>query len=377
MTRAIQRFLAVATCGALAACEPGAKETVQVGYRGVAEELNYDHDNLAALRAANVVPAPLPPAGPAPDAQYQNVQVLTDVSTTEMTRTMVAMSEWVTGDQRNCNYCHVGSNFATDSLYTKVVARQMLAMVRRINVDWRAHVKSTGVTCYTCHRGQPVPNNVWFLTDENQYLRYYLDRSDARVQSYTALPTANNRSSIKQTENTYALMMGMSRALGTNCSFCHNSRSWATWQNAPPYRINALYGARMVRDLNTTTMLPLTSVFPASRHGPLGDVGKIQCATCHQGVYKPLFGEAMVKDYPGLWAAPGPWPTRVASDTILNGVIDLRGRDSIPTDASPILPPLIPRSRPAVLRPASSAPVRTGSLNRGSAGDSVTARKPS
>ena len=35
-------------------------------------------------------------------------------------------------------------------------------MVRHINTDWHAHVATTGVTCYTCHRGQPVPANVWF-----------------------------------------------------------------------------------------------------------------------------------------------------------------------------------------------------------------------
>ena len=35
-------------------------------------------------------------------------------------------------------------------------------MVRNINADWQTHVNGTGVTCYTCHRGQPVPANVWF-----------------------------------------------------------------------------------------------------------------------------------------------------------------------------------------------------------------------
>ena len=30
-------------------------------------------------------------------------------------------------------------------------------MTRHINADWKTHVGATGVTCYTCHRGQPVP----------------------------------------------------------------------------------------------------------------------------------------------------------------------------------------------------------------------------
>ena len=48
------------------------------------------------------------------------------------------------------------------SVYTKVVARRMIQMTRHINSDWQQHVAGTGVTCYTCHRGQPVPANIWF-----------------------------------------------------------------------------------------------------------------------------------------------------------------------------------------------------------------------
>jgi photosynthetic reaction center cytochrome c subunit len=35
----------------------------------------------------------------------------------------------------------------------------------------------------------------------------------------------------------------------------------------------------------------------------LGDVAKVNCATCHQGVFKPLYGESMAKDYPELTGA--------------------------------------------------------------------------
>ena len=34
--------------------------------------------------------------------------------------------------------------------------------------------------------------------------------------------------------------------------------------------------------------------------GPTGDVANVSCATCHQGVNKPLAGLAMAKDYAGL-----------------------------------------------------------------------------
>jgi len=32
----------------------------------------------------------------------------------------------------------------------------------------------------------------------------------------------------------------------------------------------------------------------------LGDVAKVNCATCHQGVFKPLYGEKMTGKYPEL-----------------------------------------------------------------------------
>ncbi len=35
-------------------------------------------------------------------------------------------------------------------------------MVKYINQDWTQHVAQTGVTCYTCHRGKPVPEHIWF-----------------------------------------------------------------------------------------------------------------------------------------------------------------------------------------------------------------------
>jgi photosynthetic reaction center cytochrome c subunit len=56
----------------------------------------------------------------------------------------------------------------------------------------------------------------------------------------------------------------------------------------------------MVRDLNNNYLKPLTPVFPAVRLGPDGDGPKLACVTCHQGVYKPLFGVNIVNGYPEL-----------------------------------------------------------------------------
>jgi photosynthetic reaction center cytochrome c subunit len=132
---------------------------VQLGFRGTGMEQVVDEDVLARAVAATRLPAVIPPvpAGAAAmPGNWQNVQVLTDVGLAEFNRTMVAMTQWVS-PQQGCNYCHVAGDFASDSLYTKVVARQMLRMTRAVNGQWSSHVGQTGVTCWTCHRGRSTP----------------------------------------------------------------------------------------------------------------------------------------------------------------------------------------------------------------------------
>jgi photosynthetic reaction center cytochrome c subunit len=310
-------------------------ETVQWGYRGTGMVQVFNPRRLAAEVALNRAPPPLGPAQPAgakASSVYKNVKVLGDISVAEFTRLMASITNWVAPGQ-GCNYCHVPDDLASDAKYTKVVARRMLQMVRHINTDWQSHVAQTGVTCFTCHRGQPVPAQVWFTVPAPPHapglvesdvgknrpaaaaglsalpydpLTPFLDDGDEiRVESSTALPVAD-RHSIKQTEWTYSLMMNISQSLGVNCTFCHNTRSFRDWNQSTAQRVNAWHGIRMVRDLNTNYLIPLKDVFPAARLGPLGDPPKLDCATCHQGVYKPLFGVAMVKDYPELAAQSAP-----------------------------------------------------------------------
>ena len=219
------------------------------------------------------------------------------------------------------------NNLQSDELYTKRVARRMLQMTRHINTDWTAHVGATGVTCYTCHRGQPVPANIWFTNPGpphaqgmagnkagqnmpapaagyaslpyDPFTPFLKEDNGIRVVSTTALPEGN-RHSIKQTEWTYSLMMHMSKSLGVNCTYCHNSRSFSAWDQSSPARSTAWHGIRLVRDVNNTFLESLSGNFPPNRLGPLGDVPKTDCATCHQGAFKPLFGASMLTDYPEL-----------------------------------------------------------------------------
>ena len=96
-------------------------------------------------------------------------------------------------------------------------------------------------------------------------------------------------------------------ALSALCIASLHTQSFSEWKGNPPQRAVAWHGIRMARDLNTAYMEPLTSTFPAERLGPTGDVAKANCATCHQGAYKPLNGQSMLKSFPEL-AGPGAEP---------------------------------------------------------------------
>jgi photosynthetic reaction center cytochrome c subunit len=209
----------------------------------------------------------------------------------------------------------------------------MLQMTKAINTQYKDHVQATGVTCYTCHRGQPVPANVWATNPGpkqaggmaasrdgqnlggqpvpayaslpyDPFTTLLKPGANIRVVAATALPGGTGRS-IQDTEKTYALMMHLSTALGVNCTFCHNSRQFSSWEESRPQRVTAWHGIKMVGEVNQTYMESLTDVFPANRKGPLGDVLKTNCATCHQGVNKPLYGFSMAKEYPEL-SVPNP-----------------------------------------------------------------------
>ena len=324
--------------GLLSACgERPPIDTQQLGYRGTGMQQNINPRIMKTVMAANQ-PGPIQPAadgsGPLASEVYQNVQVLKDLSVGEFTRVMLSMVDWVApADQKDCTYCHNAENYADESKYQYQVARRMLTMTRDINSNWQAHVGQTGVTCHTCHRGQPVPPYVWFVDPgsgrENAfvgtragqnsavtglgittighsslpydpYSPYLLGNLPIRVNGPTALPTGN-RNSIKQAEWTYALMVHMSESLGVNCTYCHNSRAFAEWGGeSRPQRTTAWHGIRMARGLNNEYMVPLTGVFPETRLGPTGDVAKVNCQTCHQGVNKPYGGVSMAKDYPEL-----------------------------------------------------------------------------
>ena len=329
--RLFQALLAICTVGLLAGCERPPIDTVQTGYRGTAMEQIYNPRTLAAQAPLNAAPAVIPAAsddGPKARDVYKNVQVLGDLSVGAFTRHMLSITQWVS-PQEGCAYCHNVANFADDSKYTKIVARKMIVMTQTVNANWKTHVAESGVTCYTCHRGNPVPAEVWYKPADRKnpqslmgdmagqniaaksvaysslpndpFSPYLLDALPIRVNGLEAMAQSGaqaNRASTKQTEHTWGLMMHMSKSMGVNCTYCHNTRNMQSWEQLP--RTSAWHGIRMTRELNNEHLVPLTSTFPAQRLGPMGDVAKVNCATCHQGAYKPLYGAAMAKDHPEL-----------------------------------------------------------------------------
>lgn len=319
----------------LAGCEnPSNQEASQQGYRGTAMESVKNAEIEAIKVALNNVPEALYPPESSTEGDmatdiYENVQVLTNLRAAEFDRLMAHMTEWIAPPEEGCAYCHsLDNGFADDSVYTKHVARTMLQMTININANWESHVGNVGVTCYTCHRGNAVPENLWFKAEpekrlgvgyraqqnraskevnfaslpEDPFSPYLLDDKNIRVNSPTALPSGKApEGGIKNTEYTYSLMTHMSQSLGVNCTFCHNTRAFAEWDQSPEARATAWFGIRMVRDINNDYMVPLTDTFPENRLGPTGDVGKVYCATCHVGVNKPMYGAEMLKDHPELW----------------------------------------------------------------------------
>ena len=317
-------------------------DTEQLGYRGLGMEEVSNPRTAKLLEALNKAPVPDDPVEndgvlvKDDPANYQNVQVLGDLDTAQFNRLMNSISTWVApqeGDNAGCAYCHNLENMASDEVYTKVVARRMIQMTRNINTAFSSHVKETGVTCYTCHRGQAVPANVWsinpgpkqaggFAASRNgqnlggqsvpafaslpydPFTTLFAPDAKIRVIASTALPGGTG-GTIQDTEKTYSLMMHMSEGLGVNCTFCHNSRQFSSWEESRPQRVTAWHGIKMVSDSNTNYMDPLAPVFPDNRKGPQGDVLKVNCQTCHQGINKPLYGFSMAKEYPEL-SVPNP-----------------------------------------------------------------------
>ena len=279
--------------------------------------------------------APVVPTGGeqlAKDAYPNAEPLLGDLTVANYDRLVAAMRTW-TG---------IPDLLAGEENYQTLVARNMIQMTQSLNDGWGGHTNvsgQAGVNCYTCHRGQPVPTNVWYQIDRTVQVMSGWGGVQNRVtpvSQYTSLPSTALQSYLldaqtiavhdlesrvpgrpsdegylawQHTERTYSLMNYFSNSLGVNCVFCHNSRAfYDVGQNTPQWA-TAQLGIGMVQDVNNTWLLPVADLLPPERLGPalasgMANGPMVGCATCHKGYQKPLGGMDMVTDWPEL-AAPG------------------------------------------------------------------------
>ena len=287
-------------------------------------------------------PAPLPaasPGGAKASAAYRNVHVLGELDQAQFMRLQEAITQWVSPTQ-GCAFCHVDNDYASDAKPQKIAARLMLSMTKHINADMQNHVAPAGVTCYTCHRGQPIPAETWFpqvpqpekrfvaaqepyreagdtvrnFFPDAGWQEYFLGNEPIVVESVTPLPSKTVAAQ-PEVARIYEMMMQMADGMGVNCGFCHNSRDFADWRQSTPFRWIAHYAIEQIRELNRNWLLklghqmPMTRnlvgetnlpVLPAVEAGTQTGNGFVVCATCHYAQPKPMGGANVIAAYPGL-----------------------------------------------------------------------------
>lgn len=305
-------------------------EALQTGPRGtgmsvtdfVSESVAGD-PSLAGYVSADPV---IPQAGDqtASDA-YDNVDpLLGDLSAANYDRLVTAMRAW-TGIPTLLN---------GEDNYQNAVAYIMIQMTQNLNENWSGHVNlngEAGVNCYTCHRGQPVPSDIWFrVTPVNQSTAGWasVQNRTTPLSSYTSLPSdalmqylveaeqivvhdldprvpglASDEGyrTWQDTERTYSLMNYFSNSLGVNCVFCHNSRAFYDVGQVTPQWATAQLAIGMVQELNTDWLVRAGELLPPERLGVrFGDAPKAACRTCHKGYQRPMGGADMISDWPEL-----------------------------------------------------------------------------
>lgn len=105
----------------------------------------------------------------APPSEFKNLQILPRTITRP--ELMNVMRGFTRGLGVRCDHCHAPTNppsdhpdFPSDAKEEKRVARVMMQMAAQINGAWMERVQTAtgretgaGVTCWTCHRGKPLP----------------------------------------------------------------------------------------------------------------------------------------------------------------------------------------------------------------------------
>jgi photosynthetic reaction center cytochrome c subunit len=214
------------------------------------------------------------------NAQPQNVQVLTGMSTAQIYGYMV--SQVSGGLKVGCQYCHNINNFASDENPQKIKARAMLLMNGDLNRQFisalPASVGGYQITCATCHNGKPQ-FETYPIRIQNTLPRDYklpLDREYPGALIVTGR-TDVGLDAVQQ--NQYA-MYHMNVSLGQGCTFCHNSRHFPS--NEIEQKNHAITMLKMSKYMSETYGAP--GGVPAN--GILAG-RNVSCWMCHQGARVP------------------------------------------------------------------------------------------
>lgn len=95
------------------------------------------------------------------DSVFSNIRTFTPAHRIPVRHFLAVMDYWGEALGVGCNYCHIKGNWASDSLRTKRIARDMYTLRSVINMqltkinDLRS--KPAMVNCSTCHRGHALP----------------------------------------------------------------------------------------------------------------------------------------------------------------------------------------------------------------------------
>jgi hypothetical protein len=197
----------------------------------------------------------------------------------------------------------------------------MLQMVQHLNTNWKPHVGPSGVTCYTCHRGQPRPPERSRPALTSVALAEVAGGGGSTDAAAAGRP-ARATTEAEKADAQYAWMLHYAEALGSDCTQCHerpgaasdataDAASRADGARRAAQKLRAAQGLRLLKDINTR---PLTA--PAAGSAWLDAT----CATCHQGARRPgADGAPQARDHVALTLAPierdnlSPGPGRLAA----------------------------------------------------------------
>jgi hypothetical protein len=97
------------------------------------------------------------PGIPQLPSEFTNLEVLpADITKHQMKRYMKRITKSL---GTKCDYCHRTDirDYATDEIHEKVVAREMMRMLEKLNREHFTWEGAPQATCFMCHRGEQEP----------------------------------------------------------------------------------------------------------------------------------------------------------------------------------------------------------------------------